>query len=79
MSNIEHLIENAITSIEENKTYEDWRSDWRQKAMLKEVMSDAWEIWQMAQYCYYTYRQDIIWKTEDEIEKRYGYPIPEGE
>lgn len=77
MSNIEHLIENAIDAIEKNKTYEDWKTNWRQKAMLREVKSDPFEIWQIAQYCYYTYREAIIWETEDKIEKRYGYRIPE--
>lgn len=75
MSNIEHLIENAIVAIEENKEYEDWKSAWQQKAMLKEVMSDAWEIWQMAQYCVYTYKQSIIWDTEERLEKEYGYKV----
>ena len=77
MSNIEHLIENAICAIEKNKEYEDWLSAWQQKAMLKEVKSDPWEIWQMAIYCYYTYRQSIIEETEDELEKKYGYKLPE--
>ena len=76
MSNIEHLIENAITAIEENKTYEDWRTDWRQEAMLKDVMSDAWEIWEMAQYCVYTYKPSVIWDTEEKLEKEYGYKVP---
>lgn len=75
MSNIEHLIENAIVAIEEHKEYEDWKSAWQQKAMLKEVMSDAWEIWQMAQYCVYTYKQSIIWDTEERLEKEYGYKV----
>jgi len=77
MSNIEHLIENAITTIENGKDYEDWLSAWQQKAMLKEVESDPWEIWQMAQYCYYTYRESVIMDTEKEMEDRYGYKIPE--
>ena len=77
MSNIEHLIENAITAIEENKKYEDWVSAWQQKTMLKEVMSDPWEIWQMAQYCVYTYKDSITWKLMDKVEAAYGYRMPE--
>ena len=77
MSDIEHLIENAIDSIERNEEYKDWVSKWQQKAMLKEVKSDPWEIWQIAQYCVYNYKESIEWKLSDEIESKYGYPIPE--
>ena len=76
MSNIEHLIENAITSIEHNESYEDWLNKWQQKAMIKEVMSDPWEIWQMAQYVVYTYKNSIEWKLMDKVEAVYGYPMP---
>lgn len=79
MSNIEHLIENAIVKLEEGKTYQDWLDMWPQHEMLKLVKSPPEEIWQMAQYCVYTYGQNIKWDTEAEIEKAYGYPIPKGE
>lgn len=77
MSNIEHLIENAIISIEHNETYDDWKNKWQQKAMIPEVMSDPWEIWQMAQYVVYTYKNHIVWKLMDKVEAAYGYPMPE--
>ena len=77
MSNIEHLIENAIVAMEEKHDYDWWISTWQTKAMIKEVKSPPDEIWQMAQYVYYTYRQSLIWDLTDEIEKKYGYPVPE--
>lgn len=77
MSNIEHLIENAICAMENGKGYDDWMEMWQTREQLKYVKSPSSEIWEMAQYCYFTYRESIIWKTEDEIEKKYGYPIPE--
>ena len=77
MSNIEHLIENAIISIEHKEEYDDWLNKWQQKAMIKEVKSDPWEIWQMAQYCVYVYKQSIQWELMDKVEAAYGYPMPE--
>ena len=79
MSNIEHLIENAIMSIEHEEEYDDWLNKWQQKAMIKEVKSDPWEIWQMAQYVIYTYKTHIVWKLMDKVEAAYGYPMPEEE
>ena len=77
MSNIEHLIENAIVSIEHNECYEDWLSKWQQEAMIHEVKSPPEEIWEMAQYAVYTYKTSIVWKLMDKVEKAYGYPMPE--
>ena len=77
MSNIEHLIENAIGCIEEKKSYDDFISADVNKRMLKLVKSPPQEIWYMAIYVYYTYRPSVIWETEDELEKRYGYRVPE--
>ena len=75
MSNTEHLIENAIVCLEENKSYEDFISADVNERMLKLVKSPPEEIWDMAIYVYYTYRESIIWKTEDKLEKAYGYKI----
>lgn len=77
MSNIEHLIENAIVSIEHNESYDEWLNKWQQKAMIHEVKSPPKEIWEMAQYAVYTYKMSIVWKLMDKIEAAYGYPMPE--
>ena len=77
MSNIEHLVENAINCIERKLDYEDFRKAWHNKEMLKEVKASPMEIWEIAQYVYYSYRESIIWRTEDEMEKRYGYKAPD--
>lgn len=74
MSNIEHLLENAIDAIEGGKSYEEWLKE-PNKSMLKSVMSTPEEIWAMAQYCVFTYRTNIIGKTIDYVEKQYGYSL----
>ena len=76
MSNTEHLIENAIVCLEEKKSYEDFIDTDVNKRMFKLVKSPPEEIWDMAIYVYYTYRESIVWKTEDELVKRYGYLVP---
>lgn len=76
MSNIEHLIENAICCLERGETYDDFLSYGFNPDMLKLVKSPAEEIWQMAIYAHTTYRESIIWETEDRLEAAYGYPIP---
>lgn len=53
MSNIEHLIENAIIAVEKDKTFEDFNSAERNKAMLRKVCACADEIWEIAQYMVY--------------------------
>ena len=75
MSNIEHLIENAIGCIEKKASYEDFIDTWYNKEMLKEVKATPEEIWEMAIYVCTTYRDSIKWQTEDELEKAYGYKI----
>lgn len=77
MSNIEHLIENAITCLEKNRDYDYFRMMWQNAEMIKYVHASLEEIWEMAIYVVTTYKDSIVWKTEDEIEKKYGYPIPE--
>ena len=77
MSNIEHLIENALTAIDTKHDYGWWLVQMPQQQMLKEVKSKAEEIWEMATYVYYTYRPSVIMETKDKMESKYGYPIPE--
>ena len=77
MSNIEHLIENAIFCLEHDKTFEDFLEYKFNSEMLKLVKSLAEEIWEMAIYVYYPYRESVIWETEERMEKAYGYKLPE--
>ena len=77
MSKIEHLIENAITCLEGNKDFDYFTTMWQNKEMLKYVNASPEEIWEMAIYVVTTYKESIVWDTEDKIEKKYGYPIPE--
>ena len=76
MSDLEHLIENAVTAMEEGHDYDYWMDLWYTKGQLKNVKSPSKEIWEMAVWCYYTYKQSVEWKLEDEIVSKYGYPIP---
>jgi len=75
MSNVEHLIENAIVCMEENKSYDDFINADVNKRMLELVKSPPEEIWEMAIYVYYTYREVVVWETEDKLEKAYGYSL----
>ena len=56
MSNIEHLLENAISEIEHGKGIEDFVSRWYNTQMLNSVNATADEIWQMAQYVVFSYK-----------------------
>lgn len=77
MSNIEHLIENAITCIEKGVSYNDFKTSWYNKEMLKEVKASPMEIWEIAIYVCTTYHDEIVWRKEDELEERYGYKAPD--
>ena len=69
ISNIEHLLENAIVAIEEDRDYK-WQPDqYVQKVMLPYVKASTEEIWTMAIYATITYREAI---TSCLIDK-YGY------
>ena len=74
MSKIEHLIENAVIALEQKKSFDEWYKE--DIDMFDYVDSPPIEIWNMAVYCYYTYRPYIEWKLTEEIEKAYGYPVP---
>lgn len=79
MSNIEHLLENAIIALENNVSLENWANNKINKNMLETTKTTKEEFWQMAQYVLYTYVPYEKAKLLDEIEKAYGYPIPEEE
>ena len=66
MSNIEHLIENAIIAVEEDKTFEDFNSAERNKMMLRMVCACADEIWEIAQYVVYSKCMFCDWKPKME-------------
>ena len=79
MSNIEHLIENAVTALENNEKYDDWLNAWYTKEQLKQVKSPPEEIWQMAVWCVYTYKPSYTLDLSKQFESAYGYPIPKDE
>lgn len=62
MSNAEHLIENAICTIEANQDYEDFASQKYNIEMAKTIGVDLEEIWTMAGYVMYTLRP--IWVSD---------------
>lgn len=67
MSNIEHLIENALTAMEKNPkdTYQAFveaMSDMRNQYMLKEVSISKNELWAIAQYIFYTWLPNVGYK-----------------
>ena len=54
MSNLEHLIENAIVAIKSDKDINDFKSVVYNQVMLQNVTATAEEIWEMASYVIYT-------------------------
>ena len=58
MSNIEHLLENAIYEIKSGNDIDDFKALWHTPIMLKEVSATAEEIWEMALYVVYTHEKD---------------------
>lgn len=73
MSNIEHLIENAIIAVEKGEVFEKFNIDERNKRMLKTVCACADEIWEMAQYVVYTKCMFCDWKPAKEKECNMDY------
>lgn len=76
MSNIEHLLENAIDDMETKKSFEEWKQRYPNSAVLPLVEATAEEIWMMAQYVLYTYKPWLLEKCRKETERIYGYPMP---
>lgn len=77
MSNIEHLLENAIDDMAAKKSFEEWKQKYPNSAILQFVEATAEEIWMMAQYVLYTYKPWLLEKCHKEAERIYGYPMPE--
>lgn len=72
MTHVEHLLENAIRAINTNYNYQQWIEGYPQKIQFSLVKASPEEIWDIAQYCVFTYKSCIIRKVED----AYGYSIP---
>jgi len=64
MSNIEHLIENAIFDMERGVGYEAYVAEWPQAIMFPMVSATPDEIWEIAQYVITTYRDYILMEQE---------------
>ena len=77
MSNIEHLLESAISDIAAEKSFKEWKQRYPNSAVLSLVEATAEEIWMMAQYVLYTYKPLLLEKCRKEAERIYGYPMPE--
>ena len=75
MSNAEHLIENAIIDMEDNKDFEYFSSQWHNKEMASESGINLDHVWAMAQHVVYTLKPIWISDKESEMEDLYGYRL----
>lgn len=83
MTNCEHLIENALVSMqkaqkEDKDVYEAFQNEMNSKhnkMMLEAVSLTKKELWEIAQYIMYTH--DVCMKSdfEAEMENCYGYRL----
>ena len=72
---IEHLIDSAYHAIDKHQTFEQWRNKLYTQANLAHVYATAREIWDIAQYIYFSIKPCIEWDKEDEMIKKYGYRL----
>lgn len=83
MTNCEHLIENALMSMqkarnEKTDVYEAFQNEMNSnhnKAMLRGVCVTKNELWEIAQYIMYSYGDGIRSDIRTEMEDRYGYRL----
>ena len=83
MTNCEHLIENALMSMQKARNeradvyeaFQDEMSHNYNKAMLREVCVTKKELWEIAQYIMYVYEDGIKSDVRAEMEDRYGYRL----
>lgn len=61
MTNIEHLLENAICAHENGQTLEEYRNSPANRMMLADTGADEELIWAMAYYVTTTYREQPRW------------------
>lgn len=73
MSNIEHLIENALVNIENKYPHEDFFDAKHNIEMAKACNINLEDVYEMAIYVYYTYIPSIRWNLEKKLRKEYGY------
>lgn len=55
MSNIEHLIENALMARKSGHSLEDFKKGWHTPEMIEMVNASVEEIWEIADYVLYTW------------------------
>ena len=60
MSNIEHLLENAIATLKRGNCFEDFMALWHTPIMLEGVKSSPEEIWEMAQYVVFSHDAEPV-------------------
>ena len=60
MSDIEHLLENAVICMENKEDFKDFLEMWQTKDQLTRVSATADELWMMAQWVVYTYKYAVI-------------------
>lgn len=75
MTNIEHLIESAIFTLEVKETYEKWSNRWITSQNLQGCAAKPQEIWEIANWVYYVYKPYIESEKEEELVKDYGYEL----
>lgn len=73
MSINEHLIENALSAMENAHSFTEWYSRERNRNPCTIEKADL--IWEIAQYVYWTYRPGIIEDTQRAMEEAYGYKL----
>lgn len=74
---IEHLISGAYHAIEKHQTFEQWRNEIYTQDNLSYVYATSREIWEIAQYVYFSIKPCIEQDKEDEMIKKYGYKLEE--
>lgn len=78
MSPAENAIENAVIALKEGMTFEAWS---KRDQSLKKMISDANEVWDMAQWVWYTFKPyiedahceycEFYGRHVDELKKKY--------
>ena len=75
MSNLEHLIDCAVYYKEEHYSFEEFKETWETNVNKRGVVAPLEEIWEIADWIYYSYRPNIEWKTRGKMIEEYGYEI----
>ena len=60
MSNIEHLIENAIYAVKRDRSFEDFKNQPHTKSMMQYTGLSLEDIWEIAGYVVYSYKPYCI-------------------